>query len=473
MTPDVPKNQKQTLSRHPALKSPAAAGKADQPNILLITTDQQYARMMSCAGEASVKTPALDALAARGVRFENAYCANPVCVPSRYSMITGYMPHVFDGLETNRTRGQNVTQPVVEKYIQTQPMGWLLRNAGYDTFYGGKLHVQQLKRFSEEAEKPFGFTSLTPDPRRELAQKTAALLREKRDKPFLVWASFMNPHDICKVPKEETKDGWDRLKKEFPNHQLPPLPANFEPTQGEIEWIKLFREGQVRGTGLNGRFGCFAHKWSEEHFLWYRWSYRRFMETVDGEIQIILKALEESGRDKDTVVIFTSDHGDHDGAHRLTMKRSFYEESANVPLIVADPGIAKAGTLDRRSLVSTGLDLIPTMCDYAGVEVPAGLRGRSFRPQVDGRKGAEGRDCVVGQTNTGRMLRTARYKYNVHFVDGKSGEQLFDMTTDRGEMNNLVGIEELQPVLREHRRILTQWVADNKDEKGKRYLAAL
>ena len=153
---------------------------------------------------------------------------------------------------------------------------------------------------------------------------------------------------------------------------------------------------------------------------------------------------------KRTVIIFTSDHGDHDGAHGLTMKRSFYEESVNIPLIVCGPNVKNRGSVNTSGLINNGIDLIPTLCDYAGIEVPEGLEGVSFKGLVEGMDNWQ-RDYVVSQTNTGRMLRTAQYKYNVYFKDGKSGEQLFHMENDRLEKFNLANDTRYKEILTEHR----------------------
>ncbi len=452
-----------------------------QPNIIIITTDQQHARLMSCAGEEFLSTPNMDKLAASGVRFENAYCANPVCVPSRYSMITGYMPHVFDGLESNR-KTTNV-KPLVNDYITTLPMGWIFRNAGYETVYGGKFHVEGSWGFTQEKEEAFGFTPLSGDAKEILAQDCSGFFKRDHEKPFLMWASFINPHDICKFPfmgyvdmehpyTQKLHKGLQDLHQQFPDEPLPPLPANFEPTLDDIDWIEHFHQGEIDGTGLNAVFGSHAHTWSNDLWQEYRWAYRRYMEEVDAQIGILLDGLREAGLEENTIIIFTSDHGDHDGAHGLTMKRSFYEESVNIPLIVCGPGVKNRGSVNTSGLINNGIDLIPTLCDYAGIEIPEGLKGESFRGLVEGLDNWK-RDYVVSQTNTGRMLRTARYKYNVYFKDGKSGEQLFDMENDRLEKFNLANDARYKEILTEHQDKLKQWLIENRDTNGLRYLAGI
>jgi len=456
------------------------SGEDSRPNILFITTDQQHARLMSCAGDEYVNTPNLDKLAARGIRFENAYCANPVCVPSRYSMISGYMPHVFDDLETNRKKSKE--KPIIADYVDTPTLGTIFKEAGYETLYGGKLHVEGHQGYTKEREPTFGFKAITSDERGKLARKAADTLRQQGDKPFFMWASFINPHDICYFPyndNKETANEWekklharlDKLHARFPDAALPPLPDNFEPTGDEIEWVEAHQHGKVGNSGLNQAYGSVACKWADDFWQTYRWAYRRYMEIVDEEIGILLQGLKDAGLEENTIIVFTSDHGDHDGAHKLTMKRSFYEESANIPLIVSWAGHCKPGTVDASTLINNGPDLIPTLCDLAGIEPPKGLSGVSFRPAAEGNPLA--RDFIVGETNTGRMLRTAQYKYNVYHVNGQSEEQLFDMQNDRGEMVNLAKKVEFTDIVKDHRAKLQAWVDENNDTKGKTYLSAL
>jgi len=288
-------------------------------------------------------------------------------------------------------------------------------------------------------------------------------------------ASFINPHDICYFPyndNKETANGWEqKLHAHFPDAPLPPLPENYELSDDEVEWVEKFQQGKIKNTGLNKAYGSCACKWDDDFWLQYRWAYRRYMEIVDEEIGVLLQGLKDAGLEENTIIVFTSDHGDHDGAHQLTMKRSFYEESANIPLIVSWPGHCAPGALDSSTLVNNGPDLIPTLCDIAGIDVPEGLEGTSFLPAAKG--SPVERDYIVGQTNTGRMLRSANYKDNVYYVDGKSEEQLFDMKTDRGEMTSLARQATFAEILEDHRAKLQVWVDENDDAKGKNYLEVL
>src|SRR6056297_1805705 len=183
----------------------ACAGKGaesthpERPNILYIITDQQHAGMMSCAGNPYVNTPNLDQLASEGLRFGRAYAANPVCVASRFSLMTGHMPSIID-MEDNHHQDNYVP----EEILQTA-LGTLFSGAGYQTVYAGKMHLTGASEENgHENPAAYGFTRhITPhdhegsDP---TVEACAAFLKESHDKPFLLIASLINPHDICYMP---------------------------------------------------------------------------------------------------------------------------------------------------------------------------------------------------------------------------------------------------------------------------------
>jgi choline-sulfatase len=460
-----------------ALLVPAHAQAApSKPNVLIITTDQQHAGMMSCAGNRYLKTPALDGLAARGTRFERAYPSNPVCIPSRVSMFTGHMPSHF-GMKSNAEGRLQVPED-----IPPRCMGWLFRNAGYETLYGGKTHWMR-----GMTPKSLGFEPLIGNQRDGLASACAEFLRGKHEKPFLLVASFINPHDICymaiddytratKQPAMYPRSTVERQKlaealkvpegvsrEEFFERLCPPLPPNFEVPEDEPE--------RITTAYLQARsFRTFAReKWSAERWRMHRWAYCRLTEVVDAQIGRVLEALRQASLEKETLVVFTSDHGDLDSAHRLEHKSILYEEAARVPLIVSYPGVLPQGRVDDTHLVSVGLDLIPTVCDFAGIRPPEELLGCSLRPVAGGEKPADWREHVVVESKAGRMLRTDRYKYNV-YESGRNREQLIDLEKDPGEMRNLAGDPELREILEDHRRRLCEWVEATGDEIGKAYV---
>lgn len=436
-----------------------------KPNILLITTDQQHARLMSCAGDASVKTPNLDKLAGLGVRFTKAYSPNPVCVPCRYSWFTGYMPHVFNGMETNCKRDPSGL-PKINESIDSPTLGAIFKDAGYNVALGGKHHAGPEYDYQKYMEKEFVFEYVTNHRDTEpLADCCIDYLQRKHDKPFLLWVSFDNPHDICKFLRKDIPDDIDVST-------LPELPDNHQPTKNEIDWIARFRNGTLGDEesielGLNRRFSVESRGWDELTWRYYRKLYRDYMEDSDRQIGRVLDALESEGLSESTIVIFTSDHGDHDAAHQLTMKRSFYEESVNVPFIIKDPRSKNAGVLNDECLICTGLDLIPTMCDYAGIIPPKELKGESIKSIVDGE--SRKRDFVVSETVSGRMLRTSQYKYMI-YNNGSSEEMLFDLDADPLEQNNISKDEKRKEILLSHREKLRIWTHEYGDERGLFYL---
>ena len=190
---------------------------------------------------------------------------------------------------------------------------------------------------------------------------------------------------------------------------------------------------------------------------------------VDAQIGRVLDALRSSGLEDETVVVFTSDHGDLDAAHRLEHKSILYEEAARVPLIVSHRGVTPPGVVDREHLVSVGLDLIPTLCDFAGIDPPEGLLGRSVRPLAEGRPPKAWRQYVVAESRVGRMVRTARYKYNL-YESGAHREQLIDLVSDPGEMQNLAEDPAHAEVLHTPRTLLRRWIEEPVHAIGQAYL---
>ncbi len=430
----------------------------DRPNILLILTDQQSATMLGCAGNEHVRTPAMDGIADAGVRFERAYCTNPVCVPSRFSLMTGLMPSAI-GMLSNSLEG--VAE--IPEAVRANALGHLLRRAGYETAYGGKVHLPRM------TAQDIGFEYICRDERDELAESCAGFIagRKGRSGPFCLVASFVNPHDICYMAIRDSAatDGERRTVEHGPVEcaeldaalarpaglgegaffagRCPPLPANFEPQDDEPEAVRLMLEQRPFRARARA-------EWSPERWREHRWAYARLTERVDGQIARVLAALRESGQSERTLVVFTSDHGDMDSAHRMEHKSGLYEEACRVPLIVRTPGRREGGRVDREHPVSNGLDLLPTLCDWAGLEPQPGLPGRSLRPLVEGADGGPWRQSVPVESAIGRALAGERFKYARYFL-GAGDEQLIDLREDPGEMRNALHNQERRRELAEMR----------------------
>ncbi|TDE01015.1 sulfatase [Jiangella asiatica] len=428
----------------------------DRPNILLIMTDQQSATAMSCAPNPDLHTPAMDALAAGGVRFGRAYCTNPLCAPSRASMMTGRMPSEI-GVD------DNVREPAGP--LPARTLGRLFAGAGYDCAYAGKWHVPGL------APAGSGFRQLHAGGDDGLVAACRPFLADgdRRDTPFLLVASFNEPHGICEWARGQTPPSGDVDEADW--RELPVLPANFAPGTEEPEALRLVQ-----------RFAWTVHptqEWDEEGWRRYRHAYFRLCERVDGEIAALVAGLDASGLRERTVIVFTSDHGDMQGAHRWNQKKNLYEEASRVPFVVVPPS-GMAGGRVRDELVSVGLDLLPTLCDYAGIEPDPDAAGTSVRPLVESGSGQppSWRDQVVAETEwtfpglmpppvlarlQARMVRTERHKYQCYSW-GRHREQLFDLNADPGEMVNLATSGAHQGVLDDHRRRLAAHCATLGDD---------
>jgi arylsulfatase A-like enzyme len=435
--------------------APALSAATARPNILLILTDQQSADAMSCwQGERHIRTPHIDSIAAKGVMFTRAYAANPICVPSRTAMFTGRYPHET-GVQNNERH------PVDPKRFPT--MGTFFRNAGYATGYVGKWHIPI--PIGNVAESGFEYTANIKNNGADAATPPAAaeFLARRHDRPFLLVASFVNPHNICEWARGQRLPDGD-IGEPPPPEQCPPAPANLAPPKDEPEATGFARASYHANPQFPvGNFD--AGKWRQ-----YRWSYYRMIEKVDTEIGRVLAALREHGHADNTLIVLTSDHGDCQGAHGWNQKTVFLDESARVPFIVAPPRAKRTGRSDQ--LVQTGIDLLPTLCDFTGVATPSHLPGLSMRGAFDG-VAATAPDTrryvvvsnhlvqgmpVLGRTMkpAGRMLRSARYKYCV-YDQGERRESLVDMEKDPGELVNLAGNPAFAAVLNEHRRMLSEW----------------
>jgi len=443
------------------LLSPARVmADAKRPNILFIMTDQQHADMMSCTGNPHLQTPALDSLARDGVRFAKAYVTNPVCVPSRISMATGVMAGRL-GVLTNGMRAQ------VPEVVAANSLGKLLKQAGYATFYGGKTHL------SPELEpRTAGYDEFFADSRDALPRACIEFMRRQQGQPFFAVASFINPHDICYAyqayqgvssKQPSSVEHLYRQAAELPLDQLPPLPENFEIPPAEPGAIDFYSSPKsVTPSGI------MRQKYDEREWRNYRWIYSRLTEQADRQIGEILSALRQLNLEQNTLIVFTSDHGDMDACHRLASKGRFYENSVRVPMLLKYPGHMQAGLVDDRHLVSSGLDILPTLCDYAGIDLPPTAMGRSLRGIAEGGADPGWRSYVVTENQTGRMLRTARYKYCVYNA-GEPRESLVDLLEDPGEMKNLALLPNNQTLLNEHRKLLRQWIEETQDRDAMTY----
>jgi len=450
-------------------RASAAAGK--RPNILFIITDQQSSTLMSCAGNRWLQTPAMDYLAANGIRFGLAYSTNPVCCPARIGFMTGRFPGTFQSRKGDQVRenGGGMAVANIPPEVPGTHVAAYLTKAGYDLAYAGKVHLPKPLH-----PKTLGFNCLTGDQRDDCARQCAAYIKGKHERPFYLVASFINPHDICfyaindyRFDAGATRKGRGGVANQrlleamqlppdagedtfFAKH-CPPLPANHAPQANEPKAVlKLLA---IRGFRANAR-----RNYTDKDWRLHRWAYHRLAERVDRQIQVVLDALRQSGQEENTVVIFTSDHGDMDSAHKMEHKTAPYEEAARIPFLVMHKGTAPAGRVDQEHLVSNGLDLLPTVCDYAGIpDAKADPRGRSLRPLIEGRPVAAWRQTVGVESQIGRMVVGHGVKYVRYDFAGKE-ERLIDLRKDPGETRHVTGDPAYADVLTRMRTAYdTEW----------------
>ena len=442
-----------------------------KPNIIFIFTDQQSASMMSCAGNKWLKTPGMDYIANNGIRFKRAYTTNPVCSPARVSLITGRFAGAFSDSNANEVRENtgSMSIPTISQEVKETTIPTFLKQAGYDLVYGGKEHLPKPLVPTE-----LGFHDISDDERSKLAEKAAEYIKQEHDRPYFMMVSLINPHDICYMAirdfasREQQKElakgaavecsTLDKAlqipanisEKEFFEKYCPPLPPNHEPQKDEPKAIgSLIDRRKFRRQA--------REKYTDNDWRRHRWAYCRLTEFVDRHVQTIMEAIKTSGQEQNTLVLFSSDHGDMDAAHRMEHKTALYEESANIPFMAMWKGHIRPGQVNDTHLVSSGLDLLPTVCDYAGIKGTSDPRGRSLRPLFESRT-TPWRDALGVESEIGRMVVSKdKFKYIQYDAIGIE-EQLLNLNEDPYETTHFTNDPQYASKLKELRKAFeTEW----------------
>ncbi len=433
-----------------------------KPNILIIMSDDQGPWAMQCAGTPELRTPTLDRLAAEGTRFENFFCASPVCSPARASFLTGCIPSQH-GVHDWICRG-NVVDPedrtgggedVSIEYLDgLTAFTDVLAANGYTCGISGKWHlgasdVPGQKSHDFWCVHSRGGDSYTNywacDNSSEVVNKTQYVTdfftdraidylesREGNEQPFCLSVHYTAPHAPWRQ-EEQPADIWDSYADtEF---SLPVEPAH--------PWNGWDPTPEDRHRTIQG--------------------YYTTITAMDRAIGRILDKLDALGMGDDTIVIFTSDNGYSMGHHGITGKGNgtfplnMFEESVKVPFIARFPGRIPAGVVNR-DLVSH-YDFMPTLLDYLGYENPgaAQLPGRSFAPVLKGEALGWDDEAIVicDEYGPNRMLRTRDWKYVERYPDGPN--ELYHLAADPGEKDNLVDHPEHGDVRNEMQARLSQW----------------
>ncbi len=380
-----------------------------KPNILIITTDQQHFGAVSALGNPNLKTPGMDRIYNKGTAFINAFTTNPVCGPSRASLLTGRMP-CENGVYKN---GMNIKHGIPH-------IGQWFSKRGYNSVYAGKWHLRD--NFASNID---GFdTIMTGINIQANASDTgvtsaveAHLRNYNNEKPFLMMAMYVQPHDICGFVNYFTDE--HDLLYEIPEDELPKLPPNFNYDFPEPEKFVKFKN-RIPSTKGN---------WDKKKWRYYLWHYYRYVEGVDCEISRLLDVLDDTGLSKNTLVVFLSDHGENTANHRTTLKTTFYNESSKIPMVIYNPE-NKENKINKHPV--SIMDIFPTICDYAGIDSPLKMTGQSLCSGKLDRKGI----LIENYNGCGRAYVTENYKY-IAFNDNDQS-QLFDLISDPDEQNNII-----------------------------------
>ena len=444
----------------------ATADASSRRNVLFIVTDDMN-NDLGCYGHPVVKTPALDRLAERGMRFDRAYCQVPLCNPSRVSFLSGRRPET--------TRVFTLRTPTRAFLPDTVMLPEHFRKQGYFTAQVGKIfhtgdghedprswdvEIREFGKFpppdaihkreevesqrrksmywailkSTDADTPDGF----------VARKAIALMEEtsRAGKSFFLGVGFRRPHSPYAAPK--------KYFDLYPPASVPlaePPPPNFQ-------LLESARNFPPRLTPL-----------SEHESRGLVAAYYACNSFVDAQVKVLLEALDRLNLWRNTVVVFVSDHGYHLGDHGgLWHKNSLFDVSARVPLLVYAPGMLGAGKTSGR--IVELVDLYPTLTELCGLPASEGLEGLSFAPLLDApeRPWKEGAYSVASRAEDpadngrshkflGRSVRTERWRYT-EWDAGRKGVELYDHETDSAEVANLARHPEHMETVRRLRKLL-------------------
>ncbi len=426
-----------------ALSQPLRATGKDRLNVLFIAVDDMN-NDLGCYGHPIVKSPNIDRLAARGTRFDRAYCQFPLCSPSRTSLMTGLRPDTTKVYDLQKHFRSELPE-VVTLPQAFQQSGYVTARVGKIYHYGnpGQIGTNGLDdepswnvrinpRGRDKDEENL-LTNHTPsrglgsslvfqraDGKDEeqtdgmVATEVIRLMRENRDRPFFIAAGFYRPHCPYVAPKQY----FDL----YPLERVPLATPDFPERQTAPDAAFLSAKPWPW-------FGATPEQLREAHQAY--WATISFVDTQVGRL---LDALDKLELTDSTVIVFWSDHGYHFGEHGLIMKQSLFEGSARVPLLIVAPG--HQGNTSGRTVEL--LDLYPSLCDLCGVKGPANLAGKSLRPLL-ANPHAEWNKPAITQTERnkqlmGYSLRTERYRFTTWGVQGR---ELYDYQTDPGELHNL------------------------------------
>ncbi len=440
----------------------AALG-AERPNIVFFFCDDLRSDALGYMGHPFAHTPHLDGLSARGVTFHQAFATTAICITSRANVLTGQYA-AKTGLRHGDLRKRALTR---EELDQTYLVP--LAAAGYRMGYVGKWHCGEVPKgifdynaaFDGQGQflKPDGSgTHLT----RQIGDHAIEMIREDDGRPFFLCVGFKAPH-----VQDSGKPSIYPFDRELTGHlyrDTPiPRPALDSPSffSGQPDFIK---------RSLN------RQRWEQRFSSRTRYEtsvrgYFRLVSGVDHAVGRVLAALKDTGKDRETVIVFASDHGVYLGARGLAGKWLPHEPSIRIPLVVYDPRSPVSSRGSRDAMVLT-IDLAPTFLDLAGVPVPDAMQGRSLVPLLEGSEVAGWRTSFFYEHHFAphmipatEAVRTERWKYIRYLNSDPLHEELYDLQSDPLEERNLIGSADYEFI---HQRMEQTWEKLKTEAQGKK-----
>ena len=439
-----------------------------KPNVLFLICDDLNCDL-GCYGHPLVKSPNIDRLARRGVRFQNTYCQYPLCGPSRASFMTGMYPDqtlVHRNAIYIREHTPNV-QTVAQMFRR---QGYFATRIGKIFHYGVPRHIgtgghddpyswdQTINpRGRDKDEEPLIF-SLRPgsfggtlswlaadgtdlEQTDGIAATAAVGLLKKyaqQKTPFFLAVGLYRPHTPYVSPK--------KYFAMYPREKLvvPKVPAGYLKTLPKPARVSItHKKEQVNLPDGLSRQAIQA--------------YYASITFADAQVGRILDALRETGLDRNTIVLFTSDHGYHMGEHGHWQKTTLFENATHVPLIVAGPGIAAAGR--QTAALAEMVDFYPTLAELCGLTGPRSMAGVSLVPAIKD-PSARPRRSALTQYRNGYSLRTSRYRYTEWGAQGNEGAELYDHQSDPQEMTNLANRPDQTATIKRLSKLLHQRITE-------------
>jgi arylsulfatase A-like enzyme len=453
-----------------------------QPNILVVLTDDHAMQAMSAYGSFRNTTPNMDRIANEGMRFDHCLAVNALCGPSRAAIYTGKYGHV-SGFRRNHLR--------LDESQVTFPQ--LLQQAGYQTALSGKWHMSK----NDAKNRPMGFDywNILPGQGKyfnphmfemgvdkqyegyvtDIVTEQSLDFIQNRDKerPFFVMTCHKAPHspwefdekhanifDGKDIPEPETLwDDYATRSQAMQSAERSPL-ATLAKSMSRKTWAT----GPLDTGGSDDP--KVVKKAVYQKFLK---DYLRSVQAIDTNIGKMLDYLDEEGIADETIVMYVSDQGFFLGEHGFHNKRFFYEEAIKMPLAVRYPGKIKAGSANNDMLLN--IDIAETLLDLAGVEVPAEMQGRSFKPQLMGETPADWRTSMFyryyEESGVPMHYGVRNRRYKLIYFTGTGEWELYDLQEDKNELNNVYASENYAGVVRDMKaeldRLCVEYKVKNTD----------